>query len=142
MYTFRRISIKDRRLSWEDDKLYHQMSMLQTSNLVQQVNLKLFSQSKWRELFAIIHHKALILRCIARILNLCLPYKIDRLGYLTEGENKYTLIPSKLNSNHDKNMQAYKMLKWDMEFLYKNIKQMSRIQNYPFYVDFVTKLWI
>jgi hypothetical protein len=52
--------IKDRRLSLDGNILINPMPMLQTSSLVHQVNMANFSQFKWKEIFGIIQHKALI----------------------------------------------------------------------------------
>jgi hypothetical protein len=54
------ISLRDRRLSLDGNRLINPMPMLQTSSLVHQVNMVNFSQSKWKEIFSIIQHKALI----------------------------------------------------------------------------------
>jgi len=108
------------------------------SELVKEQN---FTEGTWKELFGFFQHKALILRCFANVLKICLPYPIDEEGLLINGKNRLTLIPS-VSVTYEENFEAYRMLRVDMVFIYKSVKQLSRAQQCHYYIDFVAKLCI
>ena len=131
--------IKGRRLSAQGTLDMMQNPFLQASVTTDNLKKQFFTEDKWKNLYAFFQHKALIIRCLANILKLCLPYKISQNGKLTDGVNSYSLIPSS-NLPYEYNEKAYIMLKVDMEFLYKAVKQMSKTYMSHHYIDFVAKL--
>ncbi|CAI2366342.1 unnamed protein product [Moneuplotes crassus] len=106
------------------------------------IQKEFFPSSTWKELFGSFQHKALLLRCFANILKICLPYPIGENGVLTDGAQEYTLIPS-CQANHDHNKHAYKMLISDLEFMHKEVSKLAGSQLCDFcYIDLIEKLCI
>ena len=69
-----------------------------------------------------------------------LPYKIDKDWNIEEFKKKFSLKPSKNDESYSENMKAYNLLKIDVQFLYKTIKQKNKARYQGKWMEVITKI--
>jgi hypothetical protein len=131
---------KSRRYSMEGNELQANNFFLQASVAPKKLNVINFSHLKWKEIHSFIIHNTMICRTLAKILMLCLPHIINEDATVMDNGRTFSLKPANDESKHMENMHAYKLVKLNVEFLYRNIKKMTRITRSGEMLELVSKI--
>lgn len=133
-------SNKSRRHSLEGKQLEANNFFLQASVAPEKLNVNKFSYLKWKEIHCFIIHKTMMCKTLAKILMLSLPHKINEDATVIDEGKAFSLLPANDERKHIENMHAYKLVKWDVEFLYKNIKKMNKITRSGEMLELISKI--
>lgn len=133
-------AFRNRRLSAEEPQLESTNPFLQASIAPEKLKATGLSVSNWRNIHAFIQHKAQLCKWLASILSICLPYKIHPNGKIENKGKFFSLRPVAGDEGHHENMLAYKMLKEDVEYLYRNIKQISKAHHQGERIELISKI--
>lgn len=94
---------------------------LLTSTIKEKSEVKMNEKSLKKVIWLVIH-KAILIRTIAKILMISLPYKIDEDCNLIDGKVKLPLKPNQSSQYYAEAMKAYSLLQSDTKFLYRSVK--------------------
>lgn len=110
-----------------------------TSTIREKPEVK-YNERSLRKIIWLIIHKAILLRTIAKILMISLPYKIDENCNIIDCKTKMSLKPSGKGNNTSEMMKVYSLLKINAQFLYKTIKQKNKARYQGKMLELISKI--